>query len=161
MTPDERYLRADLASTQWHLGESNGRWLLKHLEWPHLYVSVFAKDAREFTLKLDCQGYPRSAPTGHLWSLGLDAPLPREQWPQSRPDCAGKPRSVSVVFRHAGWSFAGKALYLPVDRSPLEDHPDWSNLPSAWSPDKGICQYFECVHDVLHGHDYACQIDRA
>lgn len=159
MTPDERYLLADLRSNQWNLGEMNGCWQFKELKWPHLYASVFSKDKQEFTLKLDCQGYPNLAPTGHLWSIELDTPLPREHWPKSLPEYQNRPRSVSIVFRQDSWDYAGKALYLPVDRTALTVHSEWNNLPTAWRPEKGICQYFECVHEVLNGYDYACEVD--
>ena len=157
MTQDELLLRRHLRGGQFLLGVAENRWRFRGLEWPYLLVTLVAKDGREFTLKLDCEGYPHQAPTGHLWNLQTQAPLPMARWPRSR----GGTGVVSTAFRETGWSGAGKALYLPIDRAPLADHPDWRTHPSVWNPSVGICQYLQTVHEVLHGCDYDPQVDRS
>ena len=150
MSPEERLLRTHLRSGQFVLGEAEGRWRCRELCWPDLVVSITAKDGREFTLNLNCDQYPQQAPTGHLWDMETRAPLPKAQWPKSK----GGSGVVSTAFRKDGWNGVGKGLYLPIDRAPLEDHPDWRAHPMAWRPDEGICQYLEAVYEVLHCPDY-------
>ena len=64
MAPDEQSLRADLASARFLSGEDRNRWQFKKLEWPFVYINVIARDRREYTLRLDCSGFPTTPPTG-------------------------------------------------------------------------------------------------
>lgn len=150
MQPDELALRADLASARFLSGEDRNRWQYRDLRWPHVFVNVHAKDGRVFTLRLDCQGYPMSAPTGTFWDLNVGDRLSSDKWPTGgeRIQLALKP----------GWK-EGNALYIPCDRESFAGHEDaWrSQYPQmVWSPAKGITMYLEIVHDLLSSRDYVC-----
>ena len=149
MTPDEMQLRADLESARFLSGEDRGRWEFKKLEWPHLYVSVTARDNRKFTLRLNCSGYPTQAPTGTFWNLAMGARLPFNEWP------TGGVR-VSLAFKPT-WK-DGNALYIPCDRESFAGHDAWvAQYPQlVWNPTKGITHYLEVVHDLLQSRDYIC-----
>lgn len=146
MAPDEVVLRKDLVSAGFLSGEDRGRWRLVELRFPVLLVSVKAKDEREFTLRLDCTGYPQSAPTGTVWDVARNAQLATHLWPRG-----GR---VSEVFR-PDW-LGGQALYLPCDRASMAGHPNWvSQYPSlVWKPEDGIAQYLHVVHELLQSRDY-------
>src|SRR3546814_4360831 len=45
------------------LGQAEGRWRLVEIRWPHAFISVTAKDGREFLLRLNCAGFPQALPT--------------------------------------------------------------------------------------------------
>ncbi|TWO71521.1 hypothetical protein FN976_11445 [Caenimonas sedimenti] len=149
MAPDERSLRADLASARFLAGEDRGRWALRDLRWPHLFADVAAPDGRRFTLRLDCAGFPAGAPTGTFWDLAADCRLPFPRWP------TGGER-ISLAFK-PGWK-DGAALYIPCDRESIAGHDQWpAQYPQLiWNPAKGISHYLGVVHDLLHSRDYAC-----
>jgi hypothetical protein len=104
MAADEKSLRADLASARFLSGEDRGRWKLEKLEWPHLEVSVIARDGRAFTLRLHCASFPHQGPTGTFWEMDTSARLPFRRWPTGgeRTNLAFEP----------GWQ-DGNALYIP------------------------------------------------
>lgn len=155
MAPDQRAFEADVAKATFRLGQAEGRWRLTGVAWPFAYVSVTAKDDLSFTLRLDCQGYPQTAPTGGPWDLGRDAILAFDQWPR------GLGGRVSAVFR-TDWK-NGSALYLPCDRESFVGHENWRvEVPSKiWRPADGIVQYLELVHELLHSRDYAAPVRAA
>lgn len=147
--PDERALQADIAKPSFRLGEMDERWRLIKVEWPYLFVSVRAKDGEDFTLRLDCLGYPQSPPTGGPWDIEKNAVLEHTNWPRSN---GGR---VGAVF-NPGWK-AGTALYLPCDRESIVGHDNWrQEMPSKiWRPEDGIVQYLELVHELLNSRDYS------
>lgn len=149
MAPDETSLRADLVSAHFLSGEDRGRWEFEKLEWPHLYVSVTARDGRAFALRLNCCGFPNQPPTGTFWDLAANTRLPFNQWP------TGGER-ISLAFK-PGWK-DGNALYIPCDRESIAGHDNWvSQYPQLiWKPAKGITHYLEVVHGLLQSRDYAC-----
>lgn len=149
MAPDEQALRQDLASPRFLAGEDRRRWQFKRLDWPHVYINVIARDAREYTLRLNCTGYPAMAPTGTFWDLAANHRLAFDRWPK------GVDR-LKLAFR-ADWK-NGDALYIPCDRESLIGHDGWTTqYPQLiWKPAKGITHYLEVVHELLQSHDYAC-----
>lgn len=147
MAPDEQSLRADLMSARFLSGEDRNRWQLKKLEWPYLYVSVTGRDGREFTLRLDCSGFPSSAPTGTFWDLATNSRLAFDKWPQGG-------ERVQLAFK-PGWK-NGDALYIPCDRESFVGHDSWAaQYPQLiWKPSKGVTHYLEVVHELLQSRDY-------
>jgi len=147
MTPDERALMADLAKASFRLGVAEKRWALLGITWPHVHISVTARDGRRFVLRFDCAGYP-NAPTARLWDMARDAAPLEQDWPQSGGGRMG------AVFRR-DWK-GGTALYLPCDRESIAGHDNWRiEMPSKiWRPSVGITQYLELVHELLNSNDY-------
>ena len=146
--PDQRAFEADVAKAAFRLGAFEGRWRLISIAWPHAFISVTARYAREYVLRLNCAGYPQVAPTGGPWDLAENRILPFDQWPQ------GQGGRFSAVFR-TDWK-SGAALYLPCDRESFVGHDNWrQEMPSKiWRPVDGITQYLELVHELLHCRDY-------
>lgn len=149
MAPDEQSLRADLVSARFLAGEDRGRWQFKKLEWPHVYVNVTARDGREFTLRLNCSGFPSSPPTGTFWELDANSRLAFDKWP-----CGGE--RIQLAFK-PGWK-NGDSLYIPCDRESFAGHDCWAaQYPQLiWKPNKGITHYLEVVHELLQSRDYVC-----
>lgn len=147
--PDQRTFEADVAKAAFRLGQTEGRWRLISLTWPFAYFAVTSKDEREYVIRLNCTGYPHTAPTGGPWDMETDKVLAFDLWPRGR---GGR---VSAVFR-TDWK-CGTALYLPCDRESLTGHDNWRHeMPSKiWRPAEGIIQYLELVHELLHSRDYA------
>jgi hypothetical protein len=149
MAPDEQSLRADLASARFLSGEDKGRWRFKQLEWPYLYADVIARDGREFTVRLNCSGFPADAPTGTFWDLTTNSRLAFDRWPK------GSER-IRLAFKPE-WK-NGDALYIPCDRESFVGHDGWrTQYPQLiWNPAKGISHYLEVVHGLLQSRDYEC-----
>jgi hypothetical protein len=145
--PDEQSLRADRASARFLSGQDRGRWRLHRLDWPFVFIGVFAGDGQEFVLRLDCRGFPTAAPTGTFWDLETGMRLPDARWPR-----VGE--RMSLAFR-PDWK-GGMALYVPCDRESLVGHDAWpTQYPQLiWNPAKGISHYLEVVHDLLQGLDH-------
>lgn len=149
MAPDEKALRADLASARFLAGEDRNRWQFKKLEWPHLFVTVTARDGREYALRLNCSGFPAAAPTGTFWDLASGSRLPFDKWPRGG-------ERIRLTFR-PDWK-NGDALYIPCDRESFVGHDCWATQHPQliWKPAKGISHYLEVVHDLLQSRDYVC-----
>lgn len=149
MAPDEQALRSDLMSPRFLSGEDRGRWQFKKLEWPHLYISISARDGREFALRLNCSGFPFAGPTGTFWDLATGNRLAFEKWP------TGGER-IQLTLK-PGWK-NGDALYIPCDRDSFAGHDHWaSQYPQLiWNPAKGVSHYLEVVHELLQSRDYVC-----
>lgn len=149
MAPDEQSLRADLASARFLSGEDRNRWQFKKLEWPFAYINVIARDRREYTLRLDCSGFPTTPPTGTFWDLSTTSKLTFDKWPQGG-------ERLQLAFK-PGWK-NGDALYIPCDRESIVGHDCWfAQYPQLiWKPVKGITHYLEVVHELLQSRDYAC-----
>lgn len=149
MAPDEQSLRADLASARFLSGEDRNRWQFKKLEWPFAYINVIARDRREYTLRLDCSGFPTTPPTGTFWDLSTHSKLTFDKWPQGG-------ERLQLAFK-PGWK-NGDALYIPCDRESIVGHDCWfAQYPQLiWKPVKGISHYLEVVHELLQSRDYAC-----
>ena len=149
MAPDEQSLRADLASARFLSGEDRNRWQFKKLEWPFVYINVIARDRREYTLRLDCSGFPTTPPTGAFWDLSMNGKLTFDKWPQGG-------ERLQLAFK-PGWK-NGDALYIPCDRESIVGHDCWfAQYPQLiWKPAKGISHYLEVVHELLQSRDYTC-----
>ena len=146
--PDQRAFEADVAKAAFRLGQIDGRWFLIRIDWPFVLIAVTAKDARQYVLRFNCEGYPQVPPTSGPWDHEQDTVLEFSQWPQSQ---GGR---VSAVFR-TDWK-CGLALYLPCDRESFAGHENWrTEMPSKiWRPAEGIVQYLEIVHELLNCGDY-------
>lgn len=146
--PDERAFWTDIKKPIFRLGQIEERWRLATVSWPNPLIGITARDREEFILRFDCTGYPAAAPTGRLWDIAQNSPLPVNRWPGSK---GGR---VKAVFR-PDWK-GGTALYLPCDRVSREGHDNWPNeTPTMiWRPERGIIQYLEIVHELLNCGDY-------
>jgi hypothetical protein len=146
--PDERAFSADIAKPAFRLAVAEGRWRVVRIEWPYVFICVTAKDGTGHNLRLNCDGYPQTPPTGGPWDLERNQILAAERWPR------GQGGRVSAVFR-LDWK-NGSALYLPCDRVSIEGHDNWrTEMPSKiWRPADGIVQYLELVHELLNCRDY-------
>lgn len=148
MLPDEKALRADVASARFKAAVADGRWRLLGISWPHVFIAVTAMDGVEHVLRLNCAGFPETAPTGGPWDMERNSILAFDRWPKGR---GGR---LSAVFR-TDWK-DGTALYLPCDRASIEGHAAWlTQMPSKiWRPSAGITHYLELVHELLNCSDY-------
>lgn len=155
MSPDEKALRADLARAPFRVGAAEKRWALVAISWPHVLISVCARDGRAFVLRFDCGGYPAIPPTSGLWDCRRNAILATSAWPRSKGGRLG------AVFR-PDWK-GGSALYLPCDRESIPGHDNWRNeMPSKiWKPSIGLVQYLELVHELLNSADYQTPLSAA
>jgi|SRR6185436_9027524 len=149
MLPDERAFRADVDRPAFRLGTIEGRWRLHGIAWPHAFITVKARDEREYMLRFNVAGYPDAPPTAGPWNLDLNAPLEHCLWPRNQGGRLG------AVFR-TDWK-GGSALYLPCDREAIQGHDHWRTEMSSkiWRPSEGVVQYLELVHDLLSSRDYA------
>ena len=145
----EALLRTHLQSMPFLAGERDGRWQLRRLGWPILYVDVFARDKRIFTLRLQCDGYPQ-APTGTFWDPEREERLAAMRWPR-----AGVRFGAAL---RTDWQ-GGAAIYIPCDRLSINGHDQWRQLHPAWiwEPETGIARYLDVVWTLINGDDYvAC-----
>ncbi|CAJ8147812.1 Uncharacterised protein [Burkholderia pseudomallei] len=128
------------------MGEMGGRWRLRDITWPFVFVDIIARDKRQFTLRLQCAGYP-SSPTGAFWDVVNSGWLPAQRWPR-----AGARFGVAL---RSDWQ-GGTALYIPCDRNSITGHEQWLQLHPAWAwdPAVGIARYLEVVWTMLNGDDY-------
>lgn len=154
MAPDEKALRADVVRAAFRAAALD-RWRIVDIAWPHVFIAIIAKDAREYVIRLDCAGFPESPPTGGPWDMARNAMLAPNLWPQSKGGRLG------AVF-NPGWK-GGTALYLPCDRESIAGHDGWrTEMPSKiWRPSSGLAQYLELVHELLHCKDYSQPIRAA
>lgn len=148
-TPDRIAFEADVGRPAFRLGVAEGRWRLVDTDWPFAFLTVTARDGREYLLRMNCTNYPASPPTAGLWDRAANAPVSAEAWPPGR---GGR---FSAVFRR-DWK-GGTALYMPCDREAIAGHEHWvQQMPSKiWRPDAGVVQYLEEAHELLNCADYA------
>jgi hypothetical protein len=143
---DHAKLLEHLEAAPYLLGETGKRWQMRNVVWPFLFVDVFAKDGKAYTLRLQCDGYP-NLPTGAFWDLSAGAWLPAHRWPRTGARFGNALRT--------DWQ-GGTALYIPCDRASIAGHEVWLQLHPAWvwSPEVGIARYLEVVWTMLNGDDY-------
>lgn len=139
-------LEAHLETAPYFVGEVNGRWNLRGIEWPFALFDVFARDRRPYTLRLDCEGYP-CMPTGAFWDVQQGRWLTSDRWPR-----AGARFGAAL---RTDWQ-GGTALYIPCDRRSIGGHEQWLQLHPAWAwdPSVGVARYLEVVWTLLNGDDY-------
>jgi hypothetical protein len=144
--PAEAALLAHLEEAPFLMGAMNGRWQLRSIAWPIVFFDVRARDRRDYTLRLDCTGYPQ-APTGAFWDVSGGTWLPAPRWPRTGP-------RFGVALR-SDWQ-GGTALYVPCDRASLPGHEQWLQLHPAWAwdPKAGVSRYLNVVWTMLNGDDY-------
>lgn len=147
MTPDRAQLERDLAAAPFQEGVARGRWRLVTIAWPYAFLGIMAKDKWEFTVRLDCGGYPAQPPTGGLWDLAANTILSAVAWPRGDTVFLG-------TFRN-DWHL-GAALYFPLDRISRQGHHDWVHTHPhlTWKPEKGIVQHLAEVHRFLNSRGY-------
>jgi hypothetical protein len=128
------------------MGEMNGRWRLRDISWPIAFIDIRARDHREYTLRLQCDGYP-GMPTGAFWDPDSGSWLPAHRWPR-----AGARFGAAL---RTDWQ-GGTALYIPCDRTSIAGHEAWLQLHPAWTwdPNIGIARYLQVVWTMLNGEDY-------
>ena len=135
--PEHVALLAHLDEAPFLMGAMNGRWQLRSIAWPIAFFDVRARDGRDYTLRLDCTGYPQ-APTGAFWDVQASTWLPGPRWPRAGSRFGSALRS--------DWQ-GGTALYVPCDRGSLPGHEQWLQLHPAWAwdPKIGISRYLNVV----------------
>lgn len=146
MPTDHAKLLEHLEQAPFVMGEMNGRWRLHDISWPFVYVAVRARDRREFTLRLQCDGYPGLL-TGAFWDSVDGTWLPAHHWPRTGARFGAALRT--------DWQ-GGTALYIPCDRNSIAGHEQWLQLHPAWAWDAtiGIARYLDVVWTMLNGEDY-------
>jgi hypothetical protein len=147
IAPDERALRLHLESGRFRSGAAAGRWRFIALDFPHVVVSVRARDGIDYVFRFQCGDYPRTPATAQPWDVDRNGPLSEGQWPK------GQSR-VALAF-NPGWK-GGACLYLPCDRQSIEGHDHWRNDHPAllWDSEKGLCKYLGIIHQLLNSSDY-------
>lgn len=146
LPPAHVALLAHLEEAPFLMGAMNGRWQLRSIAWPVAFFDVRARDGLDYTLRLDCSGYPQ-APTGAFWDVPASTWLPAPRWPRAGSRFGSALRS--------DWQ-GGTALYVPCDRGSLPGHEQWLQLHPAWAwdPKIGISRYLNVVSTMLNGEDY-------
>jgi len=141
--PDERALVEDLAAVRFLSGVDRGYWRLIDRAGTVVTFDLTAQTSRQVGIRLDCAGYPGSAPTGQLWSVADDAPLREAEWPTG-----GR---ASQVF-NPDWSRQfGGAFYFPYDRRALEGHDPWATAHPGhvWGVDKTVVDVLYLLREIL------------
>ncbi|WNO03998.1 DUF7665 family protein [Rhodoferax mekongensis] len=148
LSPDHEALEKFFMSAAYLSGEEDGRWALRAIEWPFVFVDVFAVSGDCYTLRLQCDGYPMTPPTGAFWDNEKGTFLMAGLWPR-----VGAQRGQS--FR-TDWQ-NGTALYIPCDRHGIAGHDQWNQIYPAWvwAPNVGLTRYLNVVSELLNGADYA------
>jgi len=143
---DHAKLLNHLEQAPFVMGEMNDRWCLRDISWPFVFLDVRARDNRQFTLRLQCDGYP-GLPTGAFWDSVNSSWLPSHRWPRTGARFGAALRT--------DWQ-GGTALYIPCDRNSIAGHEQWLQLHPAWAWDPiiGIARYLEVVWTMLNGEDY-------
>lgn len=143
---DHMKLLEHLEQASFFMGEINGRWKLRDISWPFVFVDVQARDKSEFTLRLQCDSYP-NPPTGAFWDPVNNTWLSACRWPRTGSRFGSALRT--------DWQ-SGTALYIPCDRNSFAGHEQWQHLHPAWcwDPNIGIARYLEVVWTMLNGEDY-------
>lgn len=146
LPPEHVALLAHLEEAPFLIGALNGHWQVRSIAWPIAFFDVRARDGRDYTLRLDCAGYPQ-APTGAFWDVPASTWLPGPRWPRAGSRFGSALRS--------DWQ-GGTALYVPCDRGSLPGHEQWLELHPAWAwdPRVGISRYLNVVSSMLNGEDY-------
>lgn len=147
LTSDHVALLDHLNAAPFLMGDMNGRWRLRDIAWPLVFVDVTARDGRAYTVRLHCEGYP-GMPTGAFWDLATGQWLAANRWPRTGARFGSALRT--------DWQ-NGTALYIPCDRTSIAGHEVWLQLHPAWgwSPAVGIARYLDVVWTMLNGDDYA------
>lgn len=150
----ERRLLADLGDAPVRAGELRRMWRIGRLEWPHLYVEIETATATyaagSIWLRIDVSGYPQ-APTSTPWD-----PVSATQLGEGNRPSGGR---AGQTFR-CDWG-GGAALYIPLDRVALSDHPGWPQNYRVWDPELGIVQLLSLLHEILNEADHADALDAA
>jgi len=109
--PDEAALRRDLQGAAFLVGEAEGRWCLLDppgIRFPEVFMSVSAakrdRSPDSFCFRIECTGYPSSAPTSMLWDSQAGRQLALNQYPKGGGD-------VDKVFR-TNWPDEAKGSCL-------------------------------------------------
>lgn len=143
MGPDEKALVEDLESDRFVSGVDRGYWRLVAREGIVVTFDLAAKNGRRVGVRLDCSGYAGAAPTGQLWSIPDDAPLPLALWPQG-----GR---ASAVFNPSWSTQFGGAFYFPYDRRALDGHDGWTSAHPGhvWDLDKTVVDVLYLLREIL------------
>jgi hypothetical protein len=156
-SPDERTLNADIEAAPFQIGVNKSQWdvaeaavIPEGLTWPYRIFWVAAANRpsapARFYLRLDCQGYPVSAPTGSFWDPERKDLLAPNKWPKGN-------ERVSAVFR-PDWNSA--VFYHPYDRVAASGHDQWKTQHPhlIWDSKHTIVEYLSEMHDLLNCADY-------
>jgi hypothetical protein len=143
MEPDERALVEDLESVRFLSGADRGYWRQVTRDKTLVTFELTARTGRQLGIRLDCAGYPPVAPTGQLWSLEDDMPLPVSDWPTG-----GR---ASQVFNPSWSQQHGGAFYYPYDRRALEGHGGWANdhTGHVWTIDRTVVDALYLLREIL------------
>jgi hypothetical protein len=162
LPPDHRLFETDLQSAEYRNGVTKGLWGEAEPDarpdgaaWPNVYIWMAAAPRSgapdRYYIALNLSGYRNAPPTGPLWDPVKKQTIELSKWPKGKPNSR-----FAQVFRTDGFSFAGRALYHPYDRSPLSDHPNWpAEQPHlVWTSTHTIVNYLEEFQSLLTSGDY-------
>jgi hypothetical protein len=158
--PDQRLFEADLESAAYKNGKAKGLWgqvvgdtLPAGAVWPMAYFWMAAAQRTDapdrYHVALNLAGYNSVPPTGPLWDPETKSTLALAKWPKGKPGSR-----FAIVFRTDGFTFQGRALYHPYDRSPVSDHPAWKSERPIWTSAHTIVDYLEEFQSLLMSGDY-------
>jgi len=141
--PDERALVADLEDVRFLSAVDSGYWRLVGRDTTVVTFELTARTGRRIGVQLDCAGYPGGAPTGRLWSIADNIPLPVDQWPTGGR-CA-------EVFNPSWSQQFGGAFYYPYDRQALAGHEPWANQHTGhvWDSSKTVVDALFLLREIL------------
>ena len=163
LPPDELLFETDIQSAAFRVGDAEGRWGLElspGIAWPHAVFWVAAPERpgspRRFRLRLDLSGYPSQGPTGRFWNTQTGGPLAPSDYPKGRGDTAKVFRTDWPPANDATGDEPGCALYHPLDRRALRDHPHWkTDYPyQQWHAQRTVIDYLEMVYGLLNSPAY-------
>jgi hypothetical protein len=159
---DQRLFETHLRQPEYLDGVKKGLWgqvtgdgLPEGAAWPNVYFWMKAAPREgapdRYYVALNMQGYGTQPPTGPIWDPLTQKTLDLNKWPKGKPNTR-----FAQVFRTHGFSFQGRALYHPYDRSPLSDHPQWkAEQPHhVWTSSHTIVDYLEEFQSMLMSEDY-------
>ncbi len=128
---DQRLFESDLQSAEYRNGLTKGLWGEAEsaarpdgATRPNVYFWMAAAPPLgapdRYYVALNLAGSRNVSPTGPLWDPAKRQVLELAKWPKGKPNTR-----FALDFRTDGFTFCGRALYHPYDRSPLSDHPSW------------------------------------
>ncbi|MDO7868524.1 DUF7665 family protein [Nocardioides jiangxiensis] len=142
--PDEQALDGDLRRAPFLRGQDGGLWSLVSRVGTVATFTIVGRSGRTVGVRLDCAGYPFQAPTGQLWSVEADAPLPEADWPTGG--------AADAVF-NPNWcrSIGVRAFYFPYDRAALNGHDGWKEEHPGyvWGSTRTVVDVLRLLHATL------------
>jgi hypothetical protein len=151
LSPAWRTLAAQLEAPRVLCGVEQGRWSIRKLAWPHLYVRVTGRDlesgwAFAHDFHLECEGYPDPGPFVERWSFEDSPPFGSRPPPPS----VGSPGFIDAM---KDWSCPGQSaagIYRAWQRLAV-GHNDWARKRpcDAWHRNRDISFILEHLYALV------------